>query len=528
MKRPDVLIIGSGPLGATFSRFLVAKGQRVAMIDAGAYLSKRPGEHLQNAFIFQQQPNLFSDVAAANLQNASIPAGSDFIDNLDWRAYDPQRLAPKARLNFQNPDQSGRANMSAAAITYAVGGMATHWGCTTPTPSAVERTPLISDADWEAILPIANRLLNVHTDAFTPCFLNTVLQQELNAAGYEVDNLPQAVEKRGVKTELAHLVTWTGVDTILGPLADDPEAYRDKFEILAEHRAVELVRKGNRIESVKVQNLTNGTVTHLEADTIIVACGSLLTPQLLWKSGIRPDALGRFLCENVVAACTVVVNDTIVQRLRDFKDNPARNEPIPIAWNEPPPEFGWSATAARPTHSQIRRAGRLSAFDEAIADVRLSIQFLFFSMTEVNRDNRITFSDTVTDRFGMPQITFDYHLGDEDAKQAHALMEDMTRAAQLIGGFIPNASGLPAFQSPGSSLHFMGTCRMGDAGKQDDTTSVCDTYGRVWGIDNLYLGTVGMIPNKMADNPTLTACAIAVRSLSKLLGCSIQDLGKLV
>jgi choline dehydrogenase-like flavoprotein len=107
-------------------------------------------------------------------------------------------------------------------------------------------------------------------------------------------------------------------------------------------------------------------------------------------------------------------------------------------------------------------------------------------------------------------------------------MEDMTRAAQLIGGFIPNASGLPAFQSPGSSLHFMGTCRMGDAGKQDDTTSVCDTYGRVWGIDNLYLGTVGMIPNKMADNPTLTACAIAVRSLSKLLGCSIQDLGKLV
>jgi len=57
MKRPDVLIIGSGPLGATFARFLVAKGQRVTMIDAGAYLSKRPGEHLQNAFIFQQQPN---------------------------------------------------------------------------------------------------------------------------------------------------------------------------------------------------------------------------------------------------------------------------------------------------------------------------------------------------------------------------------------------------------------------------------------------------------------------------------------
>jgi len=72
MKRPDVLIIGSGPLGATFARFLVAKGQRVTMIDAGAYLSKRPGEHLQNAFIFQQQPNLFSDVVNSPEEEARI------------------------------------------------------------------------------------------------------------------------------------------------------------------------------------------------------------------------------------------------------------------------------------------------------------------------------------------------------------------------------------------------------------------------------------------------------------------------
>jgi heterodisulfide reductase subunit A-like polyferredoxin len=46
----DVLIIGAGPIGCTFARKLIETGRKVFMIDAGAQLSKRPGEHLKNAF----------------------------------------------------------------------------------------------------------------------------------------------------------------------------------------------------------------------------------------------------------------------------------------------------------------------------------------------------------------------------------------------------------------------------------------------------------------------------------------------
>ena len=60
----------------------------------------------------------------------------------------------------------------------------------------------------------------------------------------------------------------------------------------------------------------------------------------------------------------------------------------------------------------------------------------------------------------------------------------------------------------GSSLHYQGTLRMGDA---DDGTSVADPWSRVWGYDHLVVGGNALIPTATAMNPTLMSVAIAVR-----------------
>ena len=105
----------------------------------------------------------------------------------------------------------------------------------------------------------------------------------------------------------------------------------------------------------------------------------------------------------------------------------------------------------------------------------------------------------------MPKPAIHYVLTDRDHATFAEAKTAMLRAARALGEFIGDA---PIVLSPGASLHYQGSTRMGPA---DDGTSVCSPSCEVWGVDGLYVAGNNVIPTAIACNPTLTSVALAVR-----------------
>ena len=218
----DVLVVGSGPVGATFARTLVEAGRSVHMIDAGAQLSKRPGWHLKNSFLYQRNIDLFASVIRGHLHTVSVPTNDSPVMTLDPGAFRVEYgKFPGFIHNNQNPEQDPELNLPGAAATYGVGGMATHWTCATPRHHpTIERSDIYSDEEWDRLYRTGEALLNTHRHEFDMSLRHHVVREALSAEftelrePYQVQNLPLAVERRADQPEF---VTWTGTDTVLGP-----------------------------------------------------------------------------------------------------------------------------------------------------------------------------------------------------------------------------------------------------------------------------------------------------------------------
>ena len=78
---------------------------------------------------------------------------------------------------------------------------------------------------------------------------------------------------------------------------------------------------------------------------ISFVAGAVLTPQILYNSEIEPRALGRYLCEQPLAFCQIVLKQEIVdsvwatwrKRCEAYcEHNP--DDPIPIPMDDPTPQ----------------------------------------------------------------------------------------------------------------------------------------------------------------------------------------------
>ncbi|XP_072017182.1 uncharacterized protein [Amphiura filiformis] len=298
-----------------------------------------------------------------------------------------------------------------------------------------------------------------------------------------------------------------------------PQAKED-----AQHLVEKLVltSDGDKIDYAIVRDLQKDQCIRVHANQFVVTAGAILTPQILFNSGIRPKALGHYLSEQPCTFTQVVLKQSLIDGVKNdprFAQGAAEHkekyplDPLPFKFSDPDPQLYIPLKGDRPWHCMVHRdAFAYGGLDPRI-DTRTVVDFRWFSIIKPRFENYVTFSESIKDNMGMPQPTFNVTLNDEEKESCHAMMKDMMRAATAVGGFIPVSP--PQYMPLGTALHITGTTRMG---KQDDGTSVVDEYSNVWGIDNLCLGGNGVTPTGTACNPTLTSVALAIRSAEKMLG----------
>jgi choline dehydrogenase-like flavoprotein len=124
-------------------------------------------------------------------------------------------------------------------------------------------------------------------------------------------------------------------------------------------------------------------------------------------------------------------------------------------------------------------------------------------------DNRISLSDQ-KDAMGIPKPQVHYQIDAYTRGGAVAGKRDFARISELMGGTNLRYTKDDAFAN---NQHICGTLSMGN----DPKTSVCDEYGRTHDHENLYLVSTGVLPTAGTCNSTLTAVAVALRSVEHML-----------
>jgi pyranose oxidase len=243
----------------------------------------------------------------------------------------------------------------------------------------------------------------------------------------------------------------------------------------------------------------------VEARVVVVAADTLRTPQLLHASGIRPPALGRYLTEHPLTFAVVVVDPDLVPTHRAAQ----RLDPVMSVITVPFSE-------EHPFHAQVMYVERIPFPLPGLEEVDAPAGFATMGWGYrkwPRAEDCVEFSEHREDPFGMPAMTIRYELTERELADQERALAHLERAGGALGRF--PKGGEPRVMPQGSSLHYMGTIRIG---LTDDGTSVCDQWSRVWGFENLFVGGNGVIPTANACNPTLTSVALAVRSCERVVG----------
>ncbi|WP_245947551.1 GMC oxidoreductase [Bacillus taeanensis] len=462
-KDYDVIIVGTGAGGSAVLWRLCEQwqksGKRIAVVEAG---------------------DLFLPTHAQNIPTLNGNRRDRFFRNRKfWKP------VPTANANIM-----GDLSLLPSAPHYfeefiALGGRGMIWGNAVPEmhPVDIAKWP-VSLKEMTRYYTIAKQVMNVSSDYGKDSSLTEVILNRLVNNGFpEAVPLPLAVDLQPTKYGYIHSnVFFSSMDFFAWALSFG------SFDLAVKARAIKVRTEKNKAVGVEVMTRDKKTY-HLRGKTVVLSTSTFETPRILLSSGIPGKAIGHYLTTHSRIDSQAAFETT------DF------------------PEILGTAdvlvprTAERDYQIQIG----YSHYLYELKPIRNNVLVWFGAsgLVESRYENYVALNRENIDEYGVPRLEVHFSYSVKDEKLLHKMTEGVKQAAGAAQGVITSLCSLP----PGLVYHEMGTCRMGT----DPETSVTNPYGRVHGVQGLYIADNSVIPTSGAANPTLTTIALAIRTADYLM-----------
>jgi choline dehydrogenase-like flavoprotein len=271
------------------------------------------------------------------------------------------------------------------------------------------------------------------------------------------------------------------------------------------------LRAGSTVERVLIEGDEAAGVEYLDdagerhavgARAVVVAAGALNTPQLLLRSGLRSDAIGKHLGLHPVR---------LVYGLFDEPQDAHMVYPITAhCMKHQHDEDGGFVIEGTTIQDPISFATTLCDEDgplwgQPLVDAVRRFRHWVGVLAMANDENT---SAVVVDEDGGERFDVDFRPAEQE--RIDASFDFSRRVLEAAGATRICWSGL-------ASTHVQGSCRMGD----DPALSVVDRNGESHDVKRLFVGDASLIPRTLSVNPSLTIMALATRLAEHLDGVAL-------
>jgi choline dehydrogenase-like flavoprotein len=156
---------------------------------------------------------------------------------------------------------------------------------------------------------------------------------------------------------------------------------------------------------------------------------------------------------------------------------------------------------------EIAELGIGAAMKEALcAPGHWTIGMTGFGEVLPNHDNHVSLDRNTLDKWGLPVLSIDCDIGDNERKMRIDMMNDAAEMLEAAG--VKNVKPLDSGYVLGQGIHEMGSARMG----HDPKTSVLNKHNQVWDAQNVFVTDGSCMASTSCVNPSLTYMALTARA----------------